>query len=115
MPATPEEMPERQQGLWRRVGEYWWLALNAGAPEVAWTGKHDAGGIEFSAGENGTYAWSAAFVSYVMRIAGAGPRFPYSASHSDYITSPSRWRWARHRPGWSVPNVRRHMHRNRAI
>ena len=39
----------------------------------------------FPASEDGTYAWSAAFVSYVMRIAGAGARFPYSASHSDYI------------------------------
>src|SRR5262249_39681014 len=35
--------------------------------------------------DDGKYAWSAAFVSYVMRIAGAGARFPYSASHSDYI------------------------------
>jgi len=39
----------------------------------------------FPASVDGDYAWSAAFVSYVMRIAGAGPRFPYSASHSDYI------------------------------
>ena len=51
----------------------------------AWTGKHDANGVVFPASEDGTYAWSAAFVSYVMRIAGAGARFPYSASHSDYI------------------------------
>ncbi len=84
-PATPEDKPERQQGLWQRVGEYWWLALNAGAPESAWTGKHDANGNVFPADEDGNYAWSAAFVSYVMRIAGAGARFPYSASHSDYI------------------------------
>ncbi len=84
-PATPEDKPERQQGLWQRVGEYWWLALNAGAPEAAWTGKHDANGNVFPADEDGDYAWSAAFVSYVMRIAGAGARFPYSASHSDYI------------------------------
>ena len=84
-PATPQDKPERQQGLWQRVGEYWWLALNAGAPEAAWTGKHDAIGSVFPASEDGNYAWSAAFVSYVMRIAGAGARFPYSASHSDYI------------------------------
>ena len=71
--------------MWQRVGEYWWLAMNAGAPEAAWTGKHDANGVVFPASEDGDYAWSAAFVSYVMRIAGAGPRFPYSASHSDYI------------------------------
>ena len=84
-PATPEDKPERQQGLWQRVGEYWWLAMNAGAPEAAWTGKHDANGAVFPASEDGDYAWSAAFVSYVMRIAGAGAHFPYSASHSDYI------------------------------
>ncbi len=84
-PATPQDKPERQQGLWQRIGEYWWLALNAGAPEAAWTGKHDANGNVFPASEDGDYAWSAAFVSYVMRIAGAGARFPYSASHSDYI------------------------------
>ena len=84
-PASPEDKPERQQGLWQRVGEYWWLAMNAGAPEAAWTGKHDAIGSVFPASEDGNYAWSAAFVSYVMRIAGAGARFPYSASHSDYI------------------------------
>ena len=84
-PATAEDKPERQPGLWQRVGEYWWLALNAGAPEAGWTGKHDANGVVFPASVDGDYAWSAAFVSYVMRIAGAGRGFPYSASHSDYI------------------------------
>jgi hypothetical protein len=84
-PATPQDKPERQQGLWQRVGEYWWLAMNAGARESAWTGKHDANGTVFPASQDGDYAWSAAFVSYVMRIAGAGAHFPYSASHSDYI------------------------------
>jgi hypothetical protein len=84
-PASPEDKPERQQGLWQRVGEYWWLGMNAGAPDAAWTGRHDANGIVFPASVDAQYAWSAAFVSYVMRIAGAGARFPYSASHSDYI------------------------------
>jgi hypothetical protein len=84
-PASPDDKPERQQGLWQRVGEYWWLAMNAGAPEAAWTGKHDANGVAFPASVDAQYAWSAAFVSYVMRIAGAGARFPYAASHSDYI------------------------------
>jgi hypothetical protein len=84
-PATSQDKPERQEGLWQRVGEYWWLALNAGAPESGWTGKHDGSGQVFPASQDGNYAWSAAFVSYVMRIAGAGKRFPYSASHADYI------------------------------
>jgi hypothetical protein len=110
-PATPEDKPERQQGLWQRVGEYWWLAMNAGAPEAAWTGKHDANGIEFPASEDGNYAWSAAFVSYVMRIAGAGPHFPHSTSHSDYIDlakqmklgQASGWLIVAERPGDYAP------------
>ena len=84
---APQDKPEREPGLWQRVGEYWWLGLNADAQESPWTGKHDARGVEFSADEDGEYAWSAAFVSYVMRIAGAGPRFPYSSNHSDYINA----------------------------
>ena len=47
------------------------------------------------------YAWSAAFVSYVMRIAGAGARFPYSASHSDYINPPQQMRSGQ-TSGWLV-------------
>jgi hypothetical protein len=31
-------------------------------------------------------AWSAAFISHMMKTAGAGDFFPYSASHSKYIT-----------------------------
>jgi hypothetical protein len=84
-PATPQDKPERQDGLWQRVGEYWWIGMNVGSPEAGWTGKHDASGQVFPASQDGSYAWSAAFISYVMRIAGAGPHFPYSASHSDYI------------------------------
>jgi hypothetical protein len=84
-PPAPEQKPEREPGLWQRVGEYWWLGLNAGAPEAAWTGKHDATGAVFPASDDGDFAWSAAFVSYVMRIAGAGPRFPYSPDHAHYI------------------------------
>ena len=88
--ATRTIKPEREEGLWQRVGEYWWLGLNAGAPESAWTGKHDAHGAVFSRDIDGDYAWSAAFVSYVMRIAGAGARFPYSADHADYINAARR-------------------------
>jgi hypothetical protein len=84
-PTSPGDKAERQQGLWQRVGEYWWMGMNAGAPEAAWTGRHDPNGIVFPASADAQYAWSAGFVSYVMRIAGAGARFPYAASHSDYI------------------------------
>jgi len=78
---------ERDEGLWQRVGEYWWLGLDYGSPDGAWTGKHDANGVEFARGQDGEFAWSAAFIDYVMRMAGAGARFPYSASHSDYINA----------------------------
>lgn len=84
-PLPADEKPEREPGFWQRVGEYWWLGLNANDPDNAWTGKHDANGFVFPASQDGNYAWSAAFISYVMRIAGAGNSFPYSASHSDYI------------------------------
>ncbi|HEY6430696.1 MAG TPA: DUF2272 domain-containing protein [Acetobacteraceae bacterium] len=84
-PPLPDQKPERMAGLWQRVGEYWWMGMDPGTMESAWTGKHDAAGLEFPANQDAYYAWSAAFISYVMRIAGAGPRFPYSEAHSDYI------------------------------
>ena len=84
-PRPPGPKPERAQGLWQRVGEYWWLGLDAGRDEAAWTGMHDMFGTVFAPDQDGQYAWSAAFISYVMRIAGAGARFPYSPSHWTYI------------------------------
>jgi hypothetical protein len=96
MPAPRVESAdseERDEGLWQRVGEYWWLGLDYGRPEGGWTGKHDASGVEFPRSEDGEFAWSAAFIDYVMRMAGAGHRFPYSPSHSDYINA------ARQNPG----------------
>ena len=82
---APNQKLERAEGLWQRVGEYWWLGLDAGDPERAWTGKHDAQGRVFPPDVDGRFAWSAAFISYVMRIAGAGARFPYAAAHAHYI------------------------------
>ncbi len=89
-PADPATKPERLPGLWQRVGEYWWLGPGADAPERAWTGKHDANGRVFPATRDEDFAWSAAFISYVMRIAGAGARFPYAALHADYINAARR-------------------------
>jgi hypothetical protein len=86
-PATAAEKPERQPGLWQRVGEYWWIGQDAGAPESAWTGKHDARGAVFPFRDDGHYAWSAAFISYVMRVAGAGDRFPYAPNHATYVNA----------------------------
>ena len=42
----PEEKPERQAGLWQRVGEYWWISQDPSRIEAAWTGKHDDNGLE---------------------------------------------------------------------
>ena len=101
LPDRGEDKPERLPGLWQRVGEYWWLGLNAGSPESAWTGKHDANGVVFDPSRDGDFAWSAAFVSYVMRIAGAGARFPYSASHHTYIDIAAQMAQGL-RAGWAV-------------
>ncbi len=87
---TDATMGERQPGLWQRVGEYWWEGMNAGEPDGAYTGKHDAEGHLFPVAVNGAYAWSAAFISYVMRIAGAGPAFPYAPDHAVYINDAAR-------------------------
>ncbi len=84
-PPLPQDMPDRQPGLWQRVGEYWWLGMDFGSKESGWTGMHDASGAVFPTSAHGDFAWSAAFVSYVMRIAGAGPRFPYAPDHAHYI------------------------------
>jgi len=86
-PASPLEKPERLPGLWQRVGEYWWLGQDAGEAASTWTGKHDGRGEVFPFTDDERYAWSAAFISYVMRIAGAGDRFPYSANHASYVNA----------------------------
>ena len=85
IPTTPLLKPERRPGLWERIGEYWWIGQDPDEREGSWTGKHDADGSVFNFEHDGHYAWSAAFISYVMRIAGAGSRFPYSPNHSTYI------------------------------
>jgi hypothetical protein len=84
------DKPERNEGLWQRVGEYWFVGMNPGAPESRWTGKHDEYGREFSSEADGNYAWSAAFISYVMRLAGAGNGFPYAPDHAVYINAAKR-------------------------
>ena len=86
-PPLPEEKPERQAGLWQRIGEYWFLGQITGRPEASWTGRHGSDGRTFDAGRDADFAWSAAFVSYVMRLAGAGDRFPYAKAHHEYINA----------------------------
>jgi hypothetical protein len=84
------DKPERNDGLWQRVGEYWSVGMNPGVPEALRTGKHDEYGREFAPEDDEKYAWSAAFVSYVMRIAGTGRAFPYAADHATYINAAKR-------------------------
>lgn len=97
----PELKAEREAGLWQRVGEYWWLGMDAGAKESGWTGRTDGQGVVFPADDDSAYAWSAAFISYVMRIAGAGPRFPYSDAHWTYINLAKQQKLGR-ASGWLV-------------
>lgn len=100
-PPLPDQKPERFEGLWQRVGEYWYESQDLSRPEVSWTGKHDAWGVAFPAQDDGEYAWSAAFISYVMRTSGAGSRFPYSPSHDTYIDA--AWREAQGQDrNWAV-------------
>jgi hypothetical protein len=98
---------ERLEGLWQRVGEYWWLGLPMGEAEQRLTGMHDENGVVFPPERDGRFAWSAAFVSYVMRMAGAGGRFPYSGTHADYINAaqlnPGRFVVAAERPDAYAP------------
>ena len=84
-PPKPWQKPEREPGLWQQVGIYWWLGQNAGTFYSRWTGKHDARGKVFPADKDGNFAWSAAFISFVMRMAGAGPSFPYAPDHAFYV------------------------------
>ncbi len=101
-PPLPAELkPERMAGQWQRVGEYWWLGMNSDRAESAWTGMHDAAGTEFDARRDGDFAWSAAFISYVMRTAGAGDRFPYYPSHYVYINAAARQALGREN-GWVI-------------
>ena len=40
---------ERAEGLWQRVGDYWWLGLPLGDRDQGFTGTHDQNGRIFSA------------------------------------------------------------------
>lgn len=64
---------EGEDGWWQRVGVYW-----------AHIGRDDLDGRDHE------WPWSAAFISWVMRQAGAKGRFAYSASHATYISKAIR-------------------------
>lgn len=59
---------ETASTMYDRLVAYW---KSVGWAESRWTPS--------------SVAWSAAFISYVMRLAGAGSNFKYSSSHSTYI------------------------------
>ncbi|MEX0314878.1 MAG: DUF2272 domain-containing protein [Allomuricauda sp.] len=61
-------MKETDPGFWQRVGVYWEVGT-----QMDLTGLDD------------DWPWSAAFISYVIRLAGAEDKFFYSIRHSDYI------------------------------
>ena len=86
-PVGVSVKPERLPGLWQRVGEYWWIGQDPYESEVDWTGKHGSDGHAFDFQHDARFAWSAAFISYVMRVSGAGARFPYSPNHATYINA----------------------------
>ncbi|MEB0901463.1 DUF2272 domain-containing protein [Citrobacter portucalensis] len=64
---------EGEDGWWQRVGLYWEKI-----------GRDDLDGRDHD------WPWSAAFISWVMRQAGAGNRFSYSSSHATYISKSIR-------------------------
>jgi hypothetical protein len=97
----PDADPQRLPGFWERIGEYWWLGQDVDRREAAWTGIHNEAGQEIDEGREDYYAWSAAFISYVMRTAGAGPRFPYAPSHYFYINVAKEMKLGR-TSGWAV-------------
>jgi hypothetical protein len=99
--SGPNDNAERLPGFWERIGEYWWLGQDSDRRESAWTGEHDESGQAFDEGRDDYYAWSAAFVSYIMRTAGAGARFPYSPSHYVYINIGMDMKLGR-TSGWAV-------------
>jgi hypothetical protein len=59
---------EDQSPLKERIGQYWTF-LNR--PDLD--------------GSDGDVPWSAAFISYMVHLAGAGQMFPYNAQHSAYF------------------------------
>ena len=103
-PLPRSARPDQQPGLWQRVGDYWWGGQDFGALSGGWSSRFNESGTEYS---NGAPAWSAAFISYVMRTAGAGPRFVYSPLHADYINAAARGEGAlrAERPETYAPKV----------
>lgn len=67
--ATRVGHKEGEDPYYKHVGEYWKRGVNN----------------DTLTGRDHSVPWSAAFISWVMRTAGAGDRFSYSPQHSVYI------------------------------
>jgi hypothetical protein len=65
---------EGEDGIFQRIGEYW----------LEGTNTHGLDGRDHGV------PWSAAFISWSMKQAGAGNRFRYSTQHSVYISQAIR-------------------------
>jgi hypothetical protein len=65
---------EGEDGFFQQVGRFWRDGV-------------DINGVD---GRNHDQPWSAAFISWVMKVAGAGDRFRYSSQHSVYISQAIR-------------------------
>jgi len=76
----------RADGLWQRVGEYWWARAGCRRKESAWTGKHDAEGTPFPAEARRDYAWSGRVHLLRMRSAGCAT-LSLPPAHSSYINA----------------------------
>ena len=81
---------EYQKKVFRRVGDFW----SEGADVSGRTGRSqvDFGNLDRDNPEvivpdsrNKNPPWSAAFISFVAKTAGAGNRFKYSGAHATYI------------------------------
>lgn len=73
--TTQDGKKEQEDGARQRIGDYW---RPLGGPYANLNGS-DHG-----------YPWSAAFISFCMRTAGAGKRFSYSPAHATYINASIR-------------------------
>ena len=67
--GTRKESDSRMRAI---LDDYWFTGTGIRWSEPEWWSK---------------YPWSAAFISWVMRRAGAGSAFAYSAGHADYISA----------------------------
>lgn len=81
-------LKEYEDEVYKRVGHYW-LELAKTEQYKSWSGYNGKSGVKFSSSgkilSNKNQPWSAAFISFVMREAGAGSSFSYAPSHSVYI------------------------------